>query len=126
MRPVLEPDKVVLNGAQKFLLKGAVHVLKHFERKCCRVMSLSEGRCFGSGGACQDDGHCSGIGRGHDRYCQEGPVYGGGEGEVPERAASKVFANGRRVRAEELVKGVDCGVRHFANDLWYCGVLDRP
>ena len=35
-----------------------------------------------------------------------------------ERAAAKVCVDGRRVQVEELVHGVDCGLRHFAVNRW--------
>ena len=107
-------------------MKGAVDVPKVFERKRGRVMSVANGRCFESGGAFQYDGRRSGIGRGHEPCFQEGRVDGGGEGEakVSERAAAKVCVSQRRVWAEELVHGVDFGVRWFAVDRWDCGVFE--
>ena len=66
-RPVFDTDKVVLSDAQKFSPEGAVHVLKHAERKHCCIVCVSEGRCFRSGGAFRDDGCCSRIGRGQDQ-----------------------------------------------------------
>ena len=82
VRPVLDPDEVFLYGAQKLLLEGAGHVLKRVEHECFRVVCVSDGRCFGSGGAFWYDRHCSEIRRGHDSCCQDVCVDGGGEGEV--------------------------------------------
>ena len=78
VRPMLDPEKVVLGGAHKLLPEGAVHVLKHVERKCCRIVCISDGRCFGSGGACWNDRRCYRIGRGHNPCCQESRVEGEG------------------------------------------------
>ena len=124
--PVLYPYKVFLDGSHKFFPKGTIHVLKGVEGECCRVVMISDVHCFESGGACQDDGRCSGIGRGHNPCCQEGRIDGGGEGEVkvPERAAANFFVNGRRVLVKELVHGVDCGVHQFAVHHWDLGVFE--
>ena len=67
------------------------------QRRC--VVRASDGRCFGSGGACWDDGCCSGIGRGDDSCCWKGCIDGGVEGEaqVSERATAKVGVDGCRV-----------------------------
>ena len=75
--PVFDPHKVVLDGAQKLLNKGAVYVLKGVERQCGRVVSVADGRCFRSSGACRYDGRCSGIGRGGYLCCREGCKDGG-------------------------------------------------
>ena len=74
VQPVFDTNKVVLDGAQKLLQEGKIHVLKHVEHECCLFMCIFEVRCFGSGGAFRDDKRCSGIGRGHDQFCQEGRV----------------------------------------------------
>ena len=123
---MVDPCKVVLDGAHNLLPEGAVHVLKRVQGECFRVMSVSDRRCFGSSGACWDDGCRSGIGRGHYPCCLEGRVDGGGEGEsqVPKRAAAKVCVYGRRVRIEELVQGVDRVVSRFGANLWDRGVFE--
>ena len=41
--PVEDTDKVLFDGAQKFLTEGEVHVLKHVEHDCHRVVSVVEG-----------------------------------------------------------------------------------
>ena len=100
VRPVFYPFEVFLDGAQKFLPKGAVYIPKCIESKRCRVVGIADRRCFGSGGACRDDGHRSGIGRGYDPCCREVCVDGGGEGEakVSERASVEVCVDGCRIR----------------------------
>ena len=100
VRPVFNLHEVVLDGAQKLLTKGAVNVPKVLECKRGCVVSIADGRCFGSGGACRDDGHCSRIRRGHKPCCREGRVDGGGKGEAKayEFTASKVCGDRRRVR----------------------------
>ena len=89
---MLDPHEFFLDGAQKLLMKGAVYVSKDVECQRGCVMSVTDGRCFGSGGACQDDGCCSGIGRGDNLCCHEVRVDGGGEreAEVSERTAAKI------------------------------------
>ena len=42
---------------------------------------------------------------------------------MPQHAPSEVHADRRRVQVEEVVEVVDCGVRGFAFNQWYCGVL---
>ena len=53
-------------------------------------------------------------------------VDGGGEGEakMSEHAAAEVYVDGRRVQVEELVHGVDYGVRRFFVDQWDCGIFE--
>ena len=53
-------------------------------------------------------------------------VDGGGEGEakMSEHAAAEVYVDGRRVRVEEIVHGVDRGVRWFVINWWDCGVFE--
>ena len=106
--------------------KGAVYVSKGVERQRGHVMSVSDVRCFGYGGACRYDGNCSGIGRGDDPCCREGFVDSGGEGdtEVYERAAAEVCVEQRRIRVEELVHGVDHGICRLAVDWWDGGVFE--
>ena len=81
-------------------------------------MSVPDGRYFGSSGACRDDGCRSGIGRRHNPFFREGRVDGWGESEakVSERATARVSFDGRRIQVEELVHGVDHGIRRFAVD----------
>ena len=78
MWPIEDMDEVVFDGAHKLLTEGVVHLLKHVERDCFRVVSVAEGCCFESSGTCQDDKRCSGIGRGHDLCCQECCIDSGG------------------------------------------------
>ena len=40
---VEDTDGVVFDNTQKLLKEGAVHVLNHVERDCCRVVSVLEG-----------------------------------------------------------------------------------
>ena len=42
---------------------------------------------------------------------------------MPQRAASEVGANVRRILVEDLSEGVNFGVRWFAVDRWYHGVF---
>ena len=100
--------------------------MESFERQRGRVVCVSGGRCFGSDGAFQDDSHHSGTGRGDGPYCQEGHIDDGGEGEaqVSERAADEVCVDGRHIHVEDLVHGLDYGVRWFAVDWWYGGVFE--
>ena len=79
VRPVFYPYKVVLNSAQKLLPNGAVYVPNFFESKRRCVVSVADGLCFGSGGACQDYRRRSVIGRWHNPCCREGHVDGGRE-----------------------------------------------
>ena len=125
VRPVFYPNEVVLDGAHKLLTKVVVYIPKGVESKRGRVVSIADGRYFGSDSACREDRRCSGIGRGHGPCFREGCIDGGGEGEakVSECAASKVCVDGRRFRVEELVYDVDCGVHRFVIDQWDCGVL---
>ena len=126
VRPVFYPYKIVLKGAQKLLLKGAVYVPKCVESKCCRVMNVAYGHYFKSGGACQYYKRRSGIGREHNMCCREGRVHSRGEGEVKvsDRATAKVYVDGSRVQVEELMHGVDCGKRRFAVNWWDRGVFE--
>ena len=123
--PVFDPHKVVLNSAQKFLTKGEVYVTKGVERQLGRVVSVADGRCFGSVGAFRDNGRHFRVGRGDDPCCQEGPVYGGvdGEADLSELAAAEVYIYGRCVPVKELVHVVDRGIRRFAFDWWDRGVF---
>ena len=41
-----------------------------------------------------------------------------------ERAAAEVSVERRRVQGEEIVHGVDCGVRRFSVDWWYRGFFE--
>ena len=66
MRPVFHPHQVVLDGAKKLLTKDVVDVPKGVERKRGRILSVADGRCFGSGDAFRDGRRRSGIGRGND------------------------------------------------------------
>ena len=99
VRPLFYPHKVVLDGAQKLLTKGAVYVPKVVEHKRVRVVSVADGCCFMSSGACWDDGHRPGIWRGHYPCCREGCVDSGvkGEAKVSERATAKVCVDRRHV-----------------------------
>ena len=83
-------------------------------------------RCFGSGGACRDDRRHFRIRRGYDPGCIEGYIYGGGEGDaqVTKRAVHEVCADRCRVRVEDLVNGVDCGIRRFAINPWDLRVFE--
>ena len=49
-----------------------------------------------------------------------GRIDSGGEGEVhvPQHDASKVGADVIHVLVEELMEGVDCGVRRFSANWW--------
>ena len=82
VRLVFYPHEGFLDGAQKLLTKGSVYVLKAVECKRGCIVIVADGRCFRSGGVCQDDGCCSGTGMGHDPCCQEGRIDSGGEGVV--------------------------------------------
>ena len=97
--PVFDLHEVVFDGAHKLTMKGMVCVPKGVKRQSGRVVSVADGRCFRYGGACQDDGCSSRIGRGDNLCCQEGCVYGGGEGvaEVSERTTAKVCVDRRPV-----------------------------
>ena len=125
---VEDTDKVVFDGAQMLLTEATVHFLIHVECDCCRVVSVAKGCYFGYGGAFQDDGHHSNIGRGIDLCFQKGHMKSGGEGEahVLHCVASEVDADGRRVLVKDLVEGVDRGVSGFASDWWDHGVFEVP
>ena len=79
------------------MAKVAVDVVESVERQGGRVVRVVDEHYFGSGGACQDDGRCFGIGRGDDSCCRKGHVDGGGEGEaqVFERASAEVGVDRR-------------------------------
>ena len=126
VRLVFYPHEVVLDVAHKLFLKGAVYVLKGVKRENGRVVSIIDGRCFGSGGDFRDDRRRSGIGRGKNPCFQKGCLDGGGKGEakVYERAAANICVDRRRVRFEDIVHGVYCGVRRFAVNWWYCGFFE--
>ena len=49
---------------------------------------------------------------------------GGGEAKVSERSAAKVCVDKHRIRVEDLVDGVDCGIRRFAVNRWDRGVFE--
>ena len=100
MRLVLDPQEGVLDSAKKLLEKGAVNAVEGDERQRLRVVRVADGRCFGSGGACQDDGRCFGIERGDDSCCRKRCIDGGGEGEaqVSKSAAAKVGGDGSHVQ----------------------------
>ena len=80
VQPVEDTDEVFLDGAQKLLAEGAVHVLEHVEGNRCCVVGISYARRFQSGGACRDAGRWSIIGWVHGQCRQEGCLYSGGEG----------------------------------------------
>ena len=125
VRPVFHRQKVVLDGSHNLLTKGAVKVLKGIECQGGRVMSVADGCCFRSVGACQDNMSRYWIGRGNDLCFRESYIYGGGEGEakVYKSAAAEGCVDRLRVRVEELVRDVDRGVHRFAVDWWDHGVF---
>ena len=43
---------------------------------------------------------------------------------MPERAAADICVNRHLIQVEELVQGVDCGIRRFAVDRWDRGVFE--
>ena len=97
MQLVLDSQEGALNGAEKFLKKGAVDVIEGVERQCRRLVRLADGCCLRSGRARRDDGRFSGIGRCDNSCGQKGRIDGGGECEaqVYEGAAAKVGGDGR-------------------------------
>ena len=100
VRLVIDPHESVLNGAYKLLAKGAVNVVEGVERQRRRVVRVADGHYFWSGGACQDDERCYGIGWWEYSCCRKGRIDGGGEGvvQVSESATANVGVDGRRVR----------------------------
>ena len=72
---------VAFDRAQKLLIEVLVHVKKHVERNCDRIVRVSEGCCFGSGGAYRDDGCRSGIASEYNRCLKERCLDSGVEGE---------------------------------------------
>ena len=63
-------------------------------------MCVADGRCFRSGGACNVDRRCSGIGRRDDSFYQKGFIESGGEGEaqLSESATAAVGDDGCHIR----------------------------
>ena len=62
-----------------------------------------------------------------NNYCgQKGRIDSGGKGEaqVAKGAAAEVGGDGRRVRVQELVHRVKCGVRWIPIDRWDVGVFE--
>ena len=80
VRLVLDLQEGVFDGAKMLLAKGAVKVVEGVERQRRCVVRVADGRCFGSGRACRDDGRWAGIGRGDDYCGQKGGIDGGGGG----------------------------------------------
>ena len=125
VRPVFHCHEVVLDDNHKLLTKGAVNVPKGVECQGGRVMSVADGCCFGSFGACQDNMRRYCIERGDNPCFREGCIDGGGEGEakVYKSASAKGCVDRLRVRVEELVRDVDSGVHRFSVDWWDHGVF---
>ena len=99
VRLVLDPQEGIFDSAKKLLANGAVNVVEGVKRQRLRILRVSDGRCFGSGCACRDDGRCTRIERGDNscgrKVCIDGE--GKGEAQVAKGAAAKVGGDGRRV-----------------------------
>ena len=76
------------------MAQGAVNVGEGVESECCRVMRVSDGRCFGASRAGRDDGCCARI-ESVDNFCgRKGRIDDGGEVEA---LVAEVGRDGRRV-----------------------------